>query len=109
MLRDVLKNRDLGRIYVVDESSHCVVFLVVRNCNQYLVAVFRGTNSWYSKVVPAHMVFEPYWKCYYLQYSPEGLYSFAENVSDLVDKVIRVLEKYQRFSADGRWCGNGTI
>lgn len=98
----MLKNRGLGRIYVVDESSHCVVFLVVRDYNQYLVAIFRGASSWYSKVVPAHIVFEPYWKCHYLQYSPEGLYSFAENVSDLVDKVARVLEKYQRFSADSK-------
>lgn len=96
-MKILLEKSGFMKVYTVYENPICTLFLVVYNENQYLVAVVKGERSIYSKVVPADTLIEIYWKCeYVIYYTPQGLYAFADNINDLVNKVIRIVKKYEK-------------
>lgn len=96
-LKELLIAAGVKKVFVIDENTHGVLLLGVCNDSQYLISISKGTYAWYSKIVPAHMVLEIYWKCKYILYVPEGLYVFANNVNELVSKIIRVIGKLESY------------
>lgn len=96
-IRKVLKFVGVEKVYVVDEDLNNQLLLGFYAGKQYLILIAKGRYAWYSKIVPAEIVLEPYWKCNYIIYIPEGLYAFARNISELSTKISKILERYQRY------------
>uniref|UniRef100_A0A7C2VL56 Uncharacterized protein n=1 Tax=Ignisphaera aggregans TaxID=334771 RepID=A0A7C2VL56_9CREN len=97
-IRNTLINSGFEKIYTIDENPWCILLLGIYGGNQYLILLAKGDLSWYSKVVPAANVLEPYWRCNYIVYVPEGLYVFADNAPTLVEKIISLVKKFSRVS-----------
>lgn len=95
-IKGVLRSLGIGRVYVVDEDLNQYLLLGLYSDKQYLILIARGNHAWYSKILPADVVLEPYWRCSYVAYVPEGLYVFAKTVSELGNKIVKVLERYRR-------------
>lgn len=104
VIKHKLAEIGVEKLYVVDEEIDCVLFLGVHRDHQFLILVSKGKFSWYSKIVPANIVLEPYWNCKHVIYVPEGLYVFAEDIEELVKRITKVLEKYRRLRS-----GNLTV
>lgn len=95
-IKNILRSLGIEKAYIVDEDLGCYLLLGFYAGKQYLILVAKGNHAWYSKIVPADDVFEPYWKCSYVVYVPEGLYVFAKTISELSTKISRALEKYRK-------------
>ncbi|MEM4694447.1 MAG: hypothetical protein QXD67_00710 [Ignisphaera sp.] len=95
-IRTLLEKIGFKKIYVIEERAKCILFLALYNDVQYLIAVINGDYSIYSKVVPADLLIETYWNCNYVLYTPQGLYVFAKNVEELVNKIITIVMKYDK-------------
>ncbi|MEM1526851.1 MAG: hypothetical protein QW775_04310 [Ignisphaera sp.] len=86
----------IEKLYIMYEDVDCALFLGIHGYQQFLILVSKGKFSWYSKIVPANIVLEPYWNCEHITYVPEGLYVFAEDIEELTKYIIKVLEKYSK-------------
>lgn len=96
-IKNVLRSLGLEKIYIVDENLNCYLLLGFYTSKQYLILIAKGNYAWYSKIAPADVILEPYWRCSYVVYVPEGLYVFARTILELATKISKVLEKYQRY------------
>lgn len=90
----------IEKLYIVDEDVDCVLFLGIYRDQQFLILVSRGKFSWYSKIVPANIVLEPYWNCKHIIYVPEGLYVFADDIEELTKCITEVLKRYSKLKND---------
>ncbi|MEM1541557.1 MAG: hypothetical protein QW101_01800 [Ignisphaera sp.] len=91
-----LLEKSFKKVYVIEEGARCILFLALHNNAQYLITVINGDYSIYSKVVPADLLIETYWNCNYVLYTPQGLYAFAKNVEELINKIIAIVMKYDK-------------
>lgn len=97
-IKKLLTNAGINKAYIIDENLYCTLFLGIYNDQQYIILIAKGTHSFYSKIVPASTVLETYWRCNYITYVPEGLYVFAKSVEELINKIMKIIEKYQKYT-----------
>jgi hypothetical protein len=92
-IRCKLSSLGMTRLYIADKNFNKVLFLGVYLDHQFLILIAKGENSWYSKVVFADELLEPYWRCEYIIYVPEGLYTFARDLDELANKIVDTINK----------------
>lgn len=93
VLKNLLTRLGIEKLYIVDKEVDKMLFLGIYTGQQFLILAAKGEYSWYSKVVFADSLLEPYWRCEYLTYFPEGLYVFAKDVHELATNIVKTLNK----------------
>lgn len=94
-IHSMLLKSGIEKVYVMEEKTACILTLAIYEGDKYLILITKGKYSWYSKIVPAERVLETYWRCNYLTYFPEGLYTFSDSINGLIEGIVKVLKKYQ--------------
>lgn len=92
-LRSFLISLGVEKLYIVDKNLDKVLLLGIYAGHQFLILIAKGEHLWYSKIVFADILFEPYWRCEYIIYVPEGLYVFAKDLKELTINIIKTLNK----------------
>ena len=86
-LRQLLLSRAICSKAIAVESSGLCTLLFCESKINILIA-FSTYNSWvYIKAVPELAVQPHMWHCNEVYYTPYGLYVFAKNLEELVEKL----------------------
>ncbi len=87
-IRNILIQKGFEKVYLVEKEHNCVLFLGKIGDFNIIIGIYSGVRSLYAKIVDASKVLEPYWKCEYLEYVPHGLYTFSNNIDELIEKIV---------------------
>jgi hypothetical protein len=102
-VKQVLMQKGFEKIFVVESRHDCVLLLIEFKGVNILAGIYKGLHSVYAKVVRADDLLEPYWRCDYLEYIPQGLYTFSEskNIEELAQKIVAKAEIIIKRSSQG--------
>ena len=65
----------------------CYLFVVESKDDVFLIGLWSGKRSFYAKIIPAVSTLTK-WNCRNLEYTPVGLYAFAEDPRELAQRII---------------------
>jgi len=77
---------------IVEEQGPYTLLLLSRNEEEYIVCISRGDEYIYSKIARADTV--SWLDCRELEYDPRGLYVFARDPREFIEKTLAKMEKY---------------
>ncbi len=85
ILREQLK---VGKIRVIEPRGFedCYLLVIESGDDVFLIGVWKGDRAFYAKIIPATSV-PTSWDCRSLEYTPIGLYAFAETPRELSDRI----------------------
>jgi len=78
---------------IVEEQGLYTLLLLSRNEEEYIVCISRGSEYIYGKIARADTM--PWLDCRELEYDPRGLYVFARDPREFVEKTLVKMEKYR--------------
>ncbi|MCS7111760.1 MAG: hypothetical protein N3E36_07050 [Sulfolobales archaeon] len=95
-LRRMLTKVGFEKTYLIEEAPNCSIYMGIYRDREFIIAVFKGTSSFYAKIIPATLVSTSHWQCNYIKYSPMGWYVFSDSIDDLVkrlgEKILKIIE-----------------
>ncbi len=65
----------------------CYLLIIEVGDDVFLIGLWSGGRAFYAKITPAVSV-PTRWDCRSLEYTPVGLYAFAENPRELAQQII---------------------
>ncbi|RLG78149.1 MAG: hypothetical protein DRO12_00340 [Thermoprotei archaeon] len=78
----------------MSEGTACEIFMVKKDDRVFVVAAYIGSyKGFYTKIVLLEHVPVSYWSCENLMYVPHGLYAFADDEKELVEKTLTKINK----------------
>lgn len=86
ILRKQLK-ADKIRVIGPQEFEKCYLFVVEVQDEVFLIGAWRSERVLYAKITPATSV-PMRWSCRDLEYTPIGLYAFAESPQELANHIV---------------------
>ena len=75
------------KVVELEHTSDCTLLVCKDGDTATLIALSSYKDWVYAKAVPQEAVSINYWSCNYIFYTPFGLYVFAKNEKDLVEKL----------------------
>ncbi len=96
----IIKGTPLEKFKVLEEDRGCVLLMGVYRDRTFIVAFMEGDRSRYAKIVLAECTPSSYWHCDYIEYVPQGLYVFRDNLERLINVVLVKLELMSRSPQD---------
>jgi len=86
-----LKEIGFSRAKLVRSEANCNLLITEILDEQFLISVRKGaiSNKLIAKIVPAYTLPYRYWSCIYLEYTPQGLYAFADNENELANQLLK--------------------
>ncbi|MCC6045567.1 MAG: hypothetical protein LM572_02185 [Ignisphaera sp.] len=89
-LKNLLLQKGFEKVFTVEKTHDCVLLLGRLNGVEILVGIYTGLHSLYAKIAKASEILEPYWRCEYMEYFPQGLYTFSQmkNLDELAHNII---------------------
>lgn len=74
------------------KRDECEIFIIEKEGENYIMAVYNGRETVYAKVAPAFAR----WDCTNILYYPFGYFVFAESEEKLIEKIKLKLEELKR-------------
>jgi len=97
-VKEILRERlNANRIRVIEPQGleNCYILVVEVGDDVFLIGLWRGEKTYYAKISPATSI-PARWDCRSLEYSPIGLYAFAEEPGKL---AFRINEKFSKITS----------
>ena len=91
-VKDILRELGMEKVYEIDRWMDCTLYITSFRGMEFIVAVTKGRNTLYAKIIPAHQIPTSYWSCRYVDYVPSGLYAFGKDVSELCRNIVNKAE-----------------
>lgn len=65
------------------KKEECDIYIVEKNDENYLIGIYKGSNTTYAKVTLSFAK----WDCESILYYPFGYFVFAEDENKLIEKI----------------------
>jgi len=94
VVKDLLLKMGFEKVFMIEKTYNCILLLGKLKEIDMLIGIYTGEISLYAKIIKSEEILEPHWKCDYLEYFPQGLYTFSQskNLDELVQNIVAKAE-----------------
>uniref|UniRef100_A0A7C4FH69 Uncharacterized protein n=1 Tax=Ignisphaera aggregans TaxID=334771 RepID=A0A7C4FH69_9CREN len=89
-LKGLLLQKGFEKVFTIERTHGCLLLLGRLREIDVIIGIYSGLHSIYAKIIESGEVLEPYWRCDYMEYFPQGLYAFsqAKDLEELAQNIV---------------------